>query len=382
VIAELQPVATAPKRIEARPRLSPFIKWPGGKSDELETIAAGAPPLVGRFIDPFVGGGSVLLATPAEVTAWANDACEDLIALYQAGAALDQPFCSAVNALGEGWDVLGGLCPLYAELESLFRVGDHLSEVGFLGGHISSLVDILASAGDRLADVFMARLERDLPTKFRRMRQVQATLAGPLADRDVVGNIEGAIRAAFYMAVRGRYNEARIAGRWDPSRSADFFFLREFGYAAMFRFNAKGEFNVPYGGMTYNRKSLLDKAERLFDIDMRDRLVATTWRSVDFELFLAEADVSADDFVFVDPPYDSDFSSYDNRPFGWEDQQRLARVLGALPAPVMVVIKDTPMIRRLYGSTRWRVTEAPKTYMWTIKSRNDRGATHLTITNY
>jgi hypothetical protein len=28
------------------------------------------------------------------------------------------------------------------------------------------------------------------------------------------------------------------------------------------------------------------------------------------------------------------------------------------------------------------VVEAPKTYMWTIKSRNDRAATHLTITNY
>ena len=48
----------------------------------------------------------------------------------------------------------------------------------------------------------------------------------------------------------------------------------------------------------------------------------------------------------------------------------------------MIVIKDTPMIRRLYGSDRWRVAEADKTYMWTIKSRNDRETTHLTITNY
>jgi hypothetical protein len=48
----------------------------------------------------------------------------------------------------------------------------------------------------------------------------------------------------------------------------------------------------------------------------------------------------------------------------------------------MVVIKDTPMIRRLYRSDRWRVESADKTYMWTIKSRNDRETTHLTITNY
>ncbi len=31
---------------------------------------------------------------------------------------------------------------------------------------------------------------------------------------------------------------------------------------------------------------------------------------------------------------------------------------------------------------RWRTSEAPKTYRWTIKSRNDRAATHLTIINY
>ena len=102
----------------------------------------------------------------------------------------------------------------------------------------------------------------------------------------------------------------------------------------------------------------------------------------DFEPFLAAADPTSDDFVFVDPPYDSDFSAYDNRSFDGGDQVRLERVLAALPARVMVVIKDAPAIRALYGSGRWNVVEAPKTYMWTIKSRNDRLATHLTITNY
>jgi hypothetical protein len=48
----------------------------------------------------------------------------------------------------------------------------------------------------------------------------------------------------------------------------------------------------------------------------------------------------------------------------------------------MVVIKDTPLIRTLYGSDRWAIAESAKTYMWTIKSRNNRTATHLAITNY
>jgi DNA adenine methylase len=115
---------------------------------------------------------------------------------------------------------------------------------------------------------------------------------------------------------------------------------------------------------------------------MVERLAATAWRSTDFAPFLAEAEPTPDDLVFVDPPYDSDFSAYDNAPFGTQDQRRLRDALERLPARVMVVIKDTPLIRELYGSPRWRLSEAAKTYAWTIKSRNDRSATHLTITNH
>jgi len=173
-----------------------------------------------------------------------------------------------------------------------------------------------------------------------------------------------------------------LLGTRSDIRLADFFFLREFAYAAMFRFNSRGEFNVPYGGITYNGKSLSDKLDILFSSGMLGRLQNTTWRCADFELFLREAAPVRSDFVFIDPPYDSDFSDYDNLPFGSSDQERLQRVLEGLSASVMIVIKDTPMIRRLYRSDRWRMAEADKTYMWTIKSRNDRETTHLTITNY
>jgi DNA adenine methylase len=184
------------------------------------------------------------------------------------------------------------------------------------------------------------------------------------------------------MSIRARYNRSRLSKSWSETRLADFFFLREFTYAAMFRFNSRGEFNVPYGGVSYNRKSLGDKLEILFGSAMLERLRNTTWRCGDFEAFLKEADPKGPDFLFIDPPYDSDFSDYDNLPFGSRDQERLQHVLEGLTANVMVVIKDTPMIRRLYSSDRWRVESADKTYMWTIKSRNDREASHLTITNF
>ncbi|MFN8519592.1 MAG: DNA adenine methylase [Chloroflexota bacterium] len=382
MIAQLTLAGLAGSRIESSPRLVPFVKWPGGKSDELTLIAAAAPPLTGRLIDPFVGSGSVVLATPAEVPAWANDACVDLVRLFTSARASDASVREAMDAVALAWEAFAGLPELYAELALAF-LGERDELIPrTLIGHAPAYRQLVRSAGAGLVASFDARLERDLPTKFRRMRKVQTDVGTTLSRRDLLANLEGAVRSAFYMAIRARYNEARRVGRWDPARSADFLFLREFAYAAMFRFNASDEFNVPYGGITYNRKPFADKVRAMFAPAMIERLGATEWRSIDFEPFLAESAPTSDDFVFVDPPYDSEFSAYDNAPFDARDQWRLRDTLQELPARVMVVIKDTPMIRQLYGSDRWVISEAAKTYMWTIKSRNDRSATHLTITNY
>jgi DNA adenine methylase len=380
--AELRLLDLPSYRLAAAPDLVPFVKWPGGKTQELPAIASGAPALTGRYIDPFVGGGSVLLAVPEEVEAWVSDAAEDLIELYRSAADERRSFRDAVSGVAQAWNGFGALDDVYRTLAVEFLGGSSGLEAVSAAGARRTFKRAMHTAGAGLDDAFAARLSRDVPSKFERMRRIQTAVGQTLSDPDLLANVEGAIRAAFYMAIRARYNRARLLGTRNDMRLADFFFLREFAYAAMFRFNSLGEFNVPYGGITYNRKSFAEKVDILFSSDMLARLQHTTWRCTDFELFLREAAPVRSDFVFVDPPYDSDFSDYDNLPFGGSDQERLQRVLEGLSANVMIVIKDTPMIRRLYRSDRWRVAEADKTYMWTIKSRNDRETTHLTITNY
>jgi DNA adenine methylase len=334
------------------------------------------------LIDPFVGGGAVLLAAPVDVPAWGNDLCPEMIGIYERAARGDAEFRSCLDGLGEAWHRLSTLQGLYADLAAAY-IGDRpISPALAITRNRASMAVAVEPGGAELLRLTDARLTGDLAAKFDRMKRVEAKVGLRLNERDLLANIEGAVRATFYYAVRARYNAARAAGRLEPQRLADFFFLRELAYAAMFRFNADGAFNVPYGGLTYNRKSFASKADALYSPGMLARLRATHWRSVDFEAFLHEAQPSTADFVFVDPPYDSDFSRYDDRPFGALDQKRLCDTLKDLTSNVMVVIKDTPLIRQLYGGSRWRIAEARKTYMWTIKSRNDRSTSHLVITNY
>jgi len=368
--------------IQPHPALRPFLKWPGGKGQELAAIATASPALSGRLLDPFVGGGTILLATPTDVPALANDACRDLVELYRSTARGDLAFEQAVEGVGAAWQDMAWLAPLYAELAEAFRTGDSARVPARLHAHASRLRSVVDQAGPNLASIVSARVEWDVLAKLERMRRLQARRGQELSDKDLLANVEGGVRSSLYFAVRSRYNTARLAGRWDEIRAADFLVLRELAYAAMFRFNRHDAFNVPYGGITYNRKSLAGKAGLMFGQAMRERLANTHFESRDFEAFLAEATPVAEDFVFVDPPYDSNFSAYDNRPFDGTDQVRLEWMLAGLPAQVMVVIKDAPAIRALYSPDRWNVIASPKTYMWTIKSRNERLATHLTITNY
>jgi DNA adenine methylase len=45
---------------------------------------------------------------------------------------------------------------------------------------------------------------------------------------------------------------------------------------------------------------------------------------MDFEEFIEKSELNENDFMFLDPPYDTDFSDYEGKDFSRMDQERLA----------------------------------------------------------
>ena len=369
--------------------VAPLLKWPGGKTRELPQILAAMPTFTGRLVDPFVGGGAVLFATPPGVPAAVNDVSTDLVTLYRSVAGADPAFLSRARSLGAWWDALatvvaehaGGLVALVADgpegrspAQVVDRAGEVVEEV--VAPVVASVPPSLADLVPSLAD----HLRRLVPPKLGRMRDGERRRSRALPTDDRWRNVEAAVRAAAYTTVRSAYNAARRAPP-DPTQTVRFLFLREFAYGAMFRFNRGGEFNVPYGGISYNRKSFAGRVAHLASPAVRDRLDATTVACADFEDFLAAAALQPDDLVFLDPPYDSDFSTYDGTGFGAADHRRLATCIRRLPCRFQLVIKDTPLVRQLYLDPAWHVAAFDLRYQWTVKSRNDRAATHLLVTD-
>lgn len=154
-----------------------------------------------------------------------------------------------------------------------------------------------------------------------------------------------------------------------------YFFINKTAYSGMIRYNANGEFNVPFGhypalntiGVTQAHQNLLASA-KLYNLDYR-------------EVF---ARAKPDDFMFLDPPYDCVFSDYGNAEhkdgFNEKNHRDLAEAFKVLPCKALMVIGRTPLTQELYFDAI--VDTYTKAYAVNIRNRFKSSATHLVVTNY
>ena len=92
-------------------------------------------------------------------------------------------------------------------------------------------------------------------------------------------------------------------------------------------------------------------------------------------------DLTANDFIFLGPPYDTEFSDYEGRSFDSTDQERLANFLINTEAKFILVIKNTYFIFNLYNNTNLNILTFEKQYSYNVRERNNRNVKHLIITN-
>ena len=192
------------------------------------------------------------------------------------------------------------------------------------------------------------------------------------------------------MHFRYLYNHIEELGISTSFATAIYFFIREFCYSSMFRYNKSGKFNVPYGGISYNRKSLSKKIAYFRSPELVEQLQHTTIINEDFEIFFEQHVPKKNDFIFLDPPYDSEFSTYAKNEFGKEEQKRLANFLiKKCKANFMLIIKNTDFILSLYpegtkcaNKQKLQLHKFDKKYFVSFQDRNDKNAEHLLITNY
>ena len=78
-------------------KMSPFVKWAGGKTQLLDKLRKRAPRSFGTYYEPFIGGGAFLLDFQPE-RAVINDVNEQLLNIYAQLKADAEAVIAAVNA--------------------------------------------------------------------------------------------------------------------------------------------------------------------------------------------------------------------------------------------------------------------------------------------
>jgi len=147
--------------------------------------------------------------------------------------------------------------------------------------------------------------------------------------------------------------------------------------------NRIGKFNVPYGGIAYNKIYLEKKIEYISGLLIKNKLSKTEVECLDFIDFLGSKTITRDDFIFLDPPYDTEFSTYDKNEFSMKDQERLANYLiNQKTCKWMLVIKNTPKIKKLYERQDIFINYFHKIYNVSFMNRNNKDTQHLIISNY
>jgi DNA adenine methylase len=144
--------------------------------------------------------------------------------------------------------------------------------------------------------------------------------------------------------------EQSTKGMRDTARAARLLFLNRTCFNGLWRVNASGRFNVPFGRY---------KNPRILDEDGLRAASAALARAelVHGDFALATRALREGDFVYFDPPYQpvsktASFTTYAAGGFGDEEQLRLVnemRRLRELGVLVMLSNADTPETRALYA---------------------------------
>lgn len=369
-----------------------LIKWPGGKSQEFEYIKELIPQYE-RYIEPFFGGGAVFFQLKPK-KAVINDICEELINFYKFVKGKDkEEFKKALYDYVSNWEKI----PKYIDVfeDKLLKLYLDYKEDNISKEELAKIVNKYLKAEEKKFnglfhndfclddDNLLKQIITNLISKLSRIKKIEAE-RGKISEADLHKNIETAFRSGFYMHFRDVMNFN--GNRYKTSlakKIANYYFIREFCYGSMFRFNDNGHFNIPYGGIGYNSKDFRSKVDHVFSEEVEDFFKNTKIENKDFEEIFNKSNLTSQDFIFLDPPYDTDFSDYEKKSFDRKDQERLAKCLYKTKAKFILIIKKTPFIVSLYrNKPKIKISSFEKTYLYNVKGRNNRDVEHLIVYNF
>jgi DNA adenine methylase len=219
--------------------LKPLLKWVGGKSQVISQIIPLFPSVINNYYEPFLGGGSVLLALLSEI----------------------EKGNITVNGTINVSDNNINIINFYQTVKN--KPKDLIKELNILSEQYSKC--------------------NTVNVKEKSMRNPKSLIEAMVSQE------------SYYYWIRTLFNNCK--NKETPSAAAFFLFLNKTGFRGLYREGPNG-FNVPFGN--YKNPSIyeekyIDKLSYIFN------KYNVQFTCSDFKETLSKANPS--DFIYLDPPY-------------------------------------------------------------------------------
>lgn len=155
-----------------------------------------------------------------------------------------------------------------------------------------------------------------------------------------------------------------------------FYYQRKTCFRGMLRYNKNGKFNIPFG--KYKKINY----DELLNENYEKLLKRTEILNKDFNYIFQNYN-NENNFMFLDPPYDSEFTDYGYCQFGKEEHKKLAEYFKTTKIKCLMIIGKTDFIKELYDG--YIIEEYDKKYRFKLYDKrigNEIDTKHLIIKNY
>ena len=184
-------------------------------------------------------------------------------------------------------------------------------------------------------------------------------------------------RAEYFYKVRKRFNKRNF----DRRHAADFYILNKIGFNGLYRENANGELNTPFG----HRKSIpIPNQENWLAVQK----ILKNSNLAEKSFVNAITHARKGDFVYFDPPYvpispTAAFTSYSSDGFGRREQELLASVCHDLTKKgvnFLLSNSDTAITHEIFGDFQFTKISAQR--LVSAKASGRKNVSELLISNY
>lgn len=357
--------------------MKPFFKYSGGKRKEIPVVEKFMPKEFNRFYEPFLGAGAIWLHLEHESNI-VNDNYPDVVNFFRVLKSDTQKLITEINKLSKeyGKEIAASSRNLAAEKE-LQKEQQHLSKA-FASGNadVKKAKRILSSLkfsddGASLKRHDEKAVQQVIAALSTREERIAETKSKIKVLKEKVNSDINRIAKKYYYD----YRDTNFTTPFD--KAVSFYLMRQLSFSGMLRFSSDGKFNIPYGWYK-SFKGIEQPIDKIEEILNNTEFLQGDWME-------CVKTATADDFVFLDPPYTREFTDYHPAGTFREAQQReLAQWFQTTDAKVMIIINRDELTEELYG--KYIVNDYDFRYSIQYRDRmteKDSNANHIVaINNY